>query len=53
MFVVKLHLPGLGTVLKNWFETKEAPKHFTPSVTSEGVSKQSLIALVTVCSRSA
>lgn len=33
MFVVKLHLPGLATVLKKWFETKEAPKHFTPTIT--------------------
>jgi len=51
MFVVKLHLPGLSTVVKTWFETKEAPKHFTPFITSEGVSKQSPITLVNLCSR--
>lgn len=36
-------MPGVGTVLKKWFGTKEAPKHLAPIITIKGVSKQSQI----------
>lgn len=51
-FVVKLRLLGLGTVLKKWFETKEASKHFTPIITILTGRAQPLTTVVTFCSRS-